>query len=61
MKPRKGNLAGLFICRERGEEMPRKPKRPCGVSGCPGFAEDGCEKRDPDQVRSGSIFMPARA
>lgn len=43
MKPRKGNLAGLLLCRERGEEMPRKPKRPCGVSGCPGFAEDGSQ------------------
>ena len=42
MKPR-ANSAGLFICHESETHMPRKPKRPCGVSGCPRFAEDGSQ------------------
>jgi 5-methylcytosine-specific restriction protein A len=28
-------LWGLLLCQDRGDKMPRKPKKPCGYPGCP--------------------------
>ena len=33
------NLLGLFLCSEGGFNMPRKPLKPCAVSGCSNLCE----------------------
>ena len=38
-EPCGSNPAGLSLCLNGGEQMPRKPKRPCSFPGCPNLTD----------------------
>ena len=38
-EPCGSNPAGLSLCPNGGEQMPRKPKRPCSFPGCPNLTD----------------------
>lgn len=46
-EPCGSNPAGLSLCPNGGEQMPRKPRRPCSFPGCPNLTDNRfCEEHE---------------